>query len=325
MGGSDSIRGFLVQTVVCLLDVLQSDHKWQTVTLEPNQGNTQIDFIWQYETKKKIVQVKSSGKFDQGKARKAAEELERLEADEYELILAGYNFGTVRQEQKFGKVLVKLVNLDASNLKVYAMHLLEMYLIDKGYPVTSLIFRKMAVAVLIEHILSESIYSRTLSREDLDDLIIVWLLPVLNAQMLTDVAQEAKEMGEFKAQFRVDEPNIAIRKAVMDFYHRTSLKNKHLMIRDAIQYLIADERGKLTLRIEWWEYFFNCFFIMWTAILMLLPLAATPILFHVENSTFFFLILLSCTGSWGLGFLFLHIVNPFIQALRIQREINRLE
>jgi hypothetical protein len=325
MGGSDSIRGFLVQTVVCLLDVLQSDHKWQTVTLEPNQGNTQIDFIWQYETKKKIVQVKSSGKFDQGKARKAAEELERLEADEYELILAGYNFGTVRQEQKFGEVLVKLVNLDASNLKVYAMHLLEMYLIDKGYPVTSLIFRKMAVAVLIEHILSESVYSRTLSREDLDDLIMVWLLPVLNAQMLTDVAQEAKEMGEFKAQFRVDEPNIAIRKAVMDFYHRTSLKNKHLMIRDAIQYLIADERGRLTLRIEWWEYFFNCFFIMWTAILMLLPLAATPILFHVENSTFFFLILLSCTGSWGLGFLFLHIVNPFIQALRIQREINRLE
>jgi hypothetical protein len=59
------------------------------------------------------------------------------------------------------------------------------------------------------------------------------------------------------------------------------------MIRDAIQYLIADERGKLTLRIEWWEYFFNCFFILWTAILMLLPLAATPILFHVENSTFF--------------------------------------
>jgi chaperonin cofactor prefoldin len=57
--------------------------------MEPDRGNTQVDFIWQCADKKRIVQVKSSVEFTLRDVRKAAEELERVEADEYELILAG--------------------------------------------------------------------------------------------------------------------------------------------------------------------------------------------------------------------------------------------
>src|SRR5204863_307840 len=73
-------------------------------------------------------------------------------------------------------------------------------------------------------IVTESIYSRTLSREDLDEVIDLWLLPVLNAQALSDVTREVKEMEEFKALFRVEEPNAAVRRAAVDFYHKTSMK-----------------------------------------------------------------------------------------------------
>jgi hypothetical protein len=308
-----------------LINALQSDGEWQSVTMEPDRGNTQVDFIWQYADKKRVAQVKSSVEFTLRDVREAAEELERVEADEYELILAGVNFGgKIRDGQLFGKVVVKLISLKATDLKANAICALEEYLTAKGYPLTSHRFKKMAVAVLTEHMLTESIYSRALSREDLDEIIDLWLLPVLNAQALSDVTREVKEIGEFKALFRVEEPNAAVRRAAMDFYHKTSMKNKHLVIKDAIQYLGADSRGHLTLRIAAWEHFFNWFFLVWAVIMMLLPVAAPLVFFYVNSSTLFFIILMMCAVSWGLGFLFLHNTNPFIQALRIRRELSRL-
>jgi hypothetical protein len=325
MGGSDAIRGYLTQTLVCLINALQFDGGWLSVTMEPDRGNTQVDFIWQYADKRRVVQVKSSVEFTLRGVREAAEELERVEADEHELILAGDNFGgKFRDGQLFGKVVVKLVSLKATDLKANAVCALDEYLTAKGYPLTSIRFKKMAVAVLAEHVLTESIYSRTLSREDLDDLIDLWLLPVLNAQALSDVTREVKEMEEFKALFQVDEPNSAVRRAAVDFYHKTSMKNKHLVIKDAIQYLGADSRGHLIVRIAAWEHFFNWFFLVWAMILMLLPVAATPVFFNITSSTLFFIILMMCAMSGGLGFLFLHNTNPFIQALRIRRELSKL-
>lgn len=325
MGGSDAIRGYLTQTLVCLINALQFDGEWQSVTMEPDRGNTQVDFIWQYADKKRVVQVKSSVEFTLRDVREAAEELERVEADEYELILASDNFGgKIRDGQLFDKVVVRLVSVKATDLKANAICALDEYLTAKGYPLTSIRFKKMAVAVLTEHMLTESIYSRTLSPEDLDDLIDLWLMPVLNAQAFSDVTQEVKEMEEFKALFRVEEPNAAVRRAAVDFYHKTSMKNKHLVIKDAIQYLGADSQRHLIVRVAAWERLFNWFFLVWAVIMMLLPVAAAPVFFNVNSSTLFFIILMMCAASWGLGFLFLHNANPFVQALRIRRELSRL-
>src|SRR5438270_3437848 len=118
MGGSDSIRGYMVQALVCLLDALRSDKEWHSLTLEPNRGNTQVDFVWHCAGQKRVVQVKSSFKFNSAGVRASAAELGRAQADEYELVLVGHNFGGVREGERFGKVVVSLLHLDAADLKI---------------------------------------------------------------------------------------------------------------------------------------------------------------------------------------------------------------
>ncbi len=34
MGGNAGIRGYLIQTIICVLDTLESDNLWTSVTLE---------------------------------------------------------------------------------------------------------------------------------------------------------------------------------------------------------------------------------------------------------------------------------------------------
>lgn len=322
MGGSDSIRGYMVQAVVCMLDALLTDKQWHSLTLEPNQGNTQVDFIWHSDSRKQVTQVKSSLKFNAAHVRAAAEELEGVEADGYELILVGHNFGGVRNGQEFGRVVVRLIHLDAVDLKVRAADALDIYLTERGYPNTSNDFRKTAAAVLTEYLLTSSVDSRTLQRKELDDLILLRLLPLLSSQSTSDIAREVREMQEFKALFGVEEPNVLTRRAVMDFYRRTSMFNKHRVIRDAREYLATNDVGHLAVRIGKVQSCFNSFFLCFAVLLMLIPLGFTPFMFSVKSTTLFNIMLGLSLGCELLGFWILITVNPFIQALRIRKEIN---
>ncbi len=36
MGGQESIRRYLLQTIICVLDVFNEDNDWNAVVLEPN-------------------------------------------------------------------------------------------------------------------------------------------------------------------------------------------------------------------------------------------------------------------------------------------------
>lgn len=324
MGGSDAIRGFMVQALVCLLDALRHDKEWQSLTLEPNRGNTQADFVWHSAGGDHMVQVKSSFKFTVASVRAAAEQLESVEADTYELILASYNFGRVRNGQKFGKVVVRLTQMDAVDLKIRAADALDLYLTDRGYPYTSNEFRKTAAAVLTEYLLNSSAGSRTVLRKELDDLIFLQLLPMLDAQPTSDVAREVREIQEFKALFGYEEPNAHTRRAIMDFYHRTEMKNKHRVIRDAREFLVVDNTGSLAVRIDRLQGLFNRGFFCFAILLMAGPLGATPYMFQVKGAVLFNLILLLCVMSEITGFWWLLTVNPFIQAIRIRREISRL-
>jgi len=324
MGGSDSIRGYMMQAVVCLLDALRVDKDWHSLTLEPDQGNTQVDFVWHTAAGKRVVQVKSSLRFNSAEVKKAAEELEVVEADAYELILVSRNFPRLSDAKPLGKVTLKLVHMDAVDLKARAADALDLYLTERGYPNTANDFRKAAASVLTEYLLASSIDSRTLLRNELDEIIFSRLLPMLNAHVSSDVAREVKEMQEFKALFGVDEPNARTRRAVMDFYRRTGIRNKHRVIHDALQFLEADTAGRLTVSIDRVQGFFNKFFLGVAAILMSVPVGIMPLMFGIESSALFIMIVVFCAGLELLGFWMLIIVNPFIQALRIRKEIKRL-
>jgi len=92
-GGQPAIRGYLIQTLIALLDALAKDRPWDYVRLEPADPDLEkIDLLWEQASGTRAVQVKSSqnqiGKAD---AERWAEELETHHggADELELVLVG--------------------------------------------------------------------------------------------------------------------------------------------------------------------------------------------------------------------------------------------
>ena len=59
MSGKESIRGYICQTVIAVLESLQND--WKFICIEPDTENDKVDIIWTDENSdEKIYQVKSS-------------------------------------------------------------------------------------------------------------------------------------------------------------------------------------------------------------------------------------------------------------------------
>lgn len=59
-GGQPAIRGYLVQTLIGLLELLDGKRPWTSVTLEPNVDSEKVDILWEFPDSTKAVQVKSS-------------------------------------------------------------------------------------------------------------------------------------------------------------------------------------------------------------------------------------------------------------------------
>ncbi|MHA2335490.1 MAG: hypothetical protein ACXAEU_25900 [Candidatus Hodarchaeales archaeon] len=62
MGAKPAIRGYLLQTILCILDALENDNEWYELALEPENQSEKVDIIWYYSNpeRNKVVQVKSS-------------------------------------------------------------------------------------------------------------------------------------------------------------------------------------------------------------------------------------------------------------------------
>lgn len=59
-GGRFTNRGIVIQTLVALLEVVNQKPPFETVTLEPLEGDDQFDFVWTRGVEKHATQVKSS-------------------------------------------------------------------------------------------------------------------------------------------------------------------------------------------------------------------------------------------------------------------------
>jgi len=88
---SNSLRGYLVQTIIAPLDELRSGHHFEHVTPEPSDQGNKVDIHWEYSDGHKFVQVKSSpNRFGEAQVRKWAAELEAEHStEECELWLVG--------------------------------------------------------------------------------------------------------------------------------------------------------------------------------------------------------------------------------------------
>lgn len=64
MGGQESIRGYLFQALITILDILESQNQWDEVEIEPDLESEKIDIFWTiWKNNKRIIkvqQIKSS-------------------------------------------------------------------------------------------------------------------------------------------------------------------------------------------------------------------------------------------------------------------------
>ena len=180
MGGSAGLRGYLIQTLVALLDMIDSDTNWDAVTLEPEHKSEKIDILWEYSGKKtKAVQVKSSqNRITVGQVNRWAHDFNSARhcADELELTLVGCCSPRVAALCKPGEVKVRLSeNTDFDGLKAEAACRLKKFLEVQGLPSGSDRDRENWVAILRSNLSDFSLTQYKFTRPELIDCLNGWI------------------------------------------------------------------------------------------------------------------------------------------------------
>jgi formylglycine-generating enzyme required for sulfatase activity len=180
-GGQVAIRGFLIQTLIALLDALDKPQTWLSVTLEPNVDSDKVDVLFEFPDRVKAIQVKSSkNPFSKADIERWAGELEAWnKADDYELILIGnLASAAVAKVTLVGQVEVPPPkNLDLGAFKEQAAHRLDKFLRDHGLPCGAAHSREMLAGALAEELATLSTRGTALTYDDLVDLFKKWILP----------------------------------------------------------------------------------------------------------------------------------------------------
>jgi len=180
VGGREAIRGFSIQTLVCLLDSLQTQNgHWMAVTIEPDSGNDKVDILWEFSGGFRRVQQVKSSQNQIGRADVATwcSELKASgKADSYQLILAGPIAASVLQDAPFDDVEVPIPSsLDTLALIDQAITKVDRYLLDKGINSLPLAIRESLIHIISSRLLEGAVHGKRLTREEFDGWILYWI------------------------------------------------------------------------------------------------------------------------------------------------------
>lgn len=189
MGGREAIRGFAVQTLICLLDSLWTGKPWETVTIEPDSDNDKVDIYWEYSDGSTCAQQVKSSKNQIGKGAVVTwcRELKSSNAaNSYQLLLAGPIAANVLKDAPFDGVEVPTpTSMDTLALLDQAITRVDRYLTAKSIDALPLPLRESLVYELVARMLQAAIGGRRMSREEFDG----WLLSGITAAYPHAVSQ----------------------------------------------------------------------------------------------------------------------------------------
>jgi len=174
MGGKETVRGILLQTIICVLDLFNKDNDWIHVSLEPDINAEKVDILWEYiDSKKKVVQVKSKQtSISLSFAKNWASQLENdYLTDSYELILIGPCEPKLTKMKNIGKVSLKIRNLDIDSLLNNAAFSLGLYLERKGTQPLGSDVKITIIEALITIFAKYSTRGKLISRNEFESLL----------------------------------------------------------------------------------------------------------------------------------------------------------
>lgn len=180
MSGQDAIRGFAIQTLICMLDALRIDSSdWIGVTIEPDIAGEKVDILWEFPSQKLAQQVKSS----KNQIGRAAVEGWCLDlknscaADRYQLMLAGPIASAVLEDSPFHGVDVPIpTSMDTLALIDQAVTKLDRYLSSKTFPPIPLPIREAVISLLSARLTDNAIRAQRVDRQTFDGWLQQWIL-----------------------------------------------------------------------------------------------------------------------------------------------------
>ncbi|MDA8120168.1 MAG: hypothetical protein M0Z85_09075 [Gammaproteobacteria bacterium] len=189
MGGREAIRGFAVQTLICLLDSFCADVQWAAVTLEPDSDNDKVDIYWEYDDGTTCAQQVKSSKNQIGKGHVdgwCKELKDSRAAYKYQLILAGPIAAAVLDDAPFHGVEVPTpTSMDTLALLEQAITKVDRYLTAKSIDPLPLPLRESLIYELVARMLQAAISGKRMPRQEFDG----WLLSGITASYPHAVSQ----------------------------------------------------------------------------------------------------------------------------------------
>lgn len=166
MNGQYSIKGYIYQSLVALLDSFESD--WESICVEPNDESEKVDIRWNYPDGKIIVvQVKSSkNTFSLSSINNWAKELvdSTPNASEYKLVLIGNVAASVND--KIGNVVIDNKNMSIDDFQSIIMQKINSFFEDNGKTVISAKLCKLFAQALNHKILENSVIGKVVYRDE---------------------------------------------------------------------------------------------------------------------------------------------------------------
>jgi len=180
LSGQDGNRGYLIQSVIALIESLNR-LDWDQLTLEPTHASDKVDISWYGATTTRTCQVKSSiNQINLPDAQKWAEELEQQStADEFTLVLVGPCSSSVARMGHHGNVTVPCPkNLDFDGLLGLAAHLLDRFLVQEKINAPSPSHRELMVRALVTELSIFASNGTPIERRDFIEQLKAWVTPV---------------------------------------------------------------------------------------------------------------------------------------------------
>lgn len=166
MNGQYSIKGYIYQSLVALLDSFESD--WESICVEPNDESEKVDIRWNYPDGKIIVvQVKSSkNTFSLSSIKNWAKELidSTPNASEYKLVLIGNVAASVND--KIGNIVIENKNMSIDDFQSIIIQKINSFFEYNGKTVISTNLCKLFAQALNHKILENSVTGKVVIRDE---------------------------------------------------------------------------------------------------------------------------------------------------------------
>ncbi len=193
-GGAVAIRGFLVQTLVALLDIAKSNPPFTEITLEPKVGDNQFDFLWQDANGSHATQVKSTQNiFTKADVEKWAKKLQDAHTNEScTLVLVGNIHTSLAGLEPVGKVALKQKPLDLDGLIAEAAHRLAEFMQGEGLDEGKATQRTMVVHAIESKLQHLSTGATVLTRESFIARLRDWITSAPKTGIPADISRIIK-------------------------------------------------------------------------------------------------------------------------------------